>query len=1293
MGFGDNAFFEEGRWPINSRSEITHHHFEDLRKRLFILINPDCGHSPNTDWDPTTSYAFQNWVGYKGKSYESVWEGSGNVGKFPDVSPTYWKPIRNSIHTGTEEIEDSYLPPAVPFTGEEILWRRGVLYVVWKGELWTNRNDIVAYQWGQDYTKHSWEPPYEMNQPVRVKVGSTIYKSLKVHKSSPDAVNGFAADLASGYWAVDNDVPENDLNQPYYTPPAWEADKVYFINKWIRENDYWTHKADYSFYHDFDPIKKIREIGHAGYGSGEDYIEQNWDFYAYCLLPTMTDPITHLPAALHAGDKLRYTYGSKVGFNSRHITIPHLAGAQWNEVIVQMTEGQTSSWVRGDPVAGTGKMVASGTQYSNGLNLPPYKSFEIGTPSGATWDKNPKRNESYQCQIEMMADFAELKAEIIEGTAWGDRYIQAYNKNQDVHHAGAQKYWGDNTADYPKYDSMMHPFWGNNQSGFELVKEMTGDFDWYWDDEYPYRNLNHIILHSHVSLPKTSANFPSPAGTWRRWWKYSMGRPFDKNGNPKFMLPGSVTPPRVNYDSVSGAYWFGVVNGQDVEFMYPNNTWVATEPTINTMFSGSTAWSLTISVDAVGVGETTNIFKVSGDQTAKLHPGWIIYIGTGTALAGYQWCYVVESKYDAGENKTIVRCSIETTSLNGKTAKGDVELSQRHDPVQVDMVDGSELTPTYELTKELVEEMHDALYHYTCIPIDADLESRYCAADIGGLSGYYPPVEGFGSIGDALAWQNGVVDGMPRSPEEWFENNPNLPDGISAGLSSDSTSLRAKQYRGASQIIPPPQNGNPVTVAYEGYSGTWYSELCSAQALKVKNVPAMYNSSHVIIKMMQFEQQIVVPNYDPEWADPNSDPPYQIVGNWESPDTENTQQFQTAADITSIRKYAGTSWPPAEDEFSPIRVHYHQKALPVDGGWLVFYPTRVPKLVLADRDDNDRPRVYMGSALVEVEDISDSPLYIVIDYNKVPRPVFARDRWGYIQWHTEPLDPTDKEPPLPNPIIWRHPATPQIYFVRKEANLETPNGREDVEFGDHYEMRVKSEVCLAEDKKGSNPVQYRMVGVDATSAPDSDWQETIELDHLIRKMYFSEAILTNTVPCNFTAPNNVSIDVVIDDVHYTKILCTPGTTINVDDYVNVYNVVLPQYSESFEALVEGEDPPTSNPGKISLWDILARPIGYKVVAKDSSSITLETDRYIQMTFLAQPFDSNVARHYVFVVKRASDDKPDEGWKNTAWENSDEKDYEYRPQARDSAVPPNEGKLGEQVTVIMPDEFPFDIETA
>ena len=73
----------------------------------------------------------------------------------------------------------------------------------------------------------------------------------------------------------------------------------------------------------------------------------------------------------------------------------------------------------------------------------------------------------------------------------------------------------------PHYAYMYDALWGCNESSFELMLWLHGDYDWAFVTEFPY--VPSYILEAE-DIIETLSDY-RPAGTWRRTWKRSMGGP------------------------------------------------------------------------------------------------------------------------------------------------------------------------------------------------------------------------------------------------------------------------------------------------------------------------------------------------------------------------------------------------------------------------------------------------------------------------------------------------------------------------------------------------------------------------------------------------------------------------------------------------------------------------------------------------------------------------------------------------------------------------------------------------
>jgi len=123
----------------------------------------------------------------------------------------------------------------------------------------------------------------------------------------------------------------------------------------------------------------------------------------------------------------------------------------------------------------------------------------------------------------------------------------------------------------PDYAPMADYLWGCNESAFELALEITGDYDWWLDESYPYQPSRYVK--DKVKDYRTDEEIPDPIATMRKTWKYSMGGPKSAYSDEK-MWPSDHT-------------WFEWVDDEPPGHSYPGThyngfpgIWLNSIPTI-----------------------------------------------------------------------------------------------------------------------------------------------------------------------------------------------------------------------------------------------------------------------------------------------------------------------------------------------------------------------------------------------------------------------------------------------------------------------------------------------------------------------------------------------------------------------------------------------------------------------------------------------------------------------------------------------------------------------------------------
>jgi len=114
--------------------------------------------------------------------------------------------------------------------------------------------------------------------------------------------------------------------------------------------------------------------------------------------------------------------------------------------------------------------------------------------------------------------------------------------------------------------------WGCNESGFEFILWLLGEWDWYFDIEHPFmswQNVKNWILEEDANGEAAAdAKFPRPFGTWRRTWKYSFLRRYISGRRFQYMRQGSFEPSGISWpeNGDPGTTWPGLFVDELPEF-------------------------------------------------------------------------------------------------------------------------------------------------------------------------------------------------------------------------------------------------------------------------------------------------------------------------------------------------------------------------------------------------------------------------------------------------------------------------------------------------------------------------------------------------------------------------------------------------------------------------------------------------------------------------------------------------------------------------------------------------------
>jgi len=1209
----NRPYWEQGKWNVAAMDEITHHLLEDLRKRVYL------------------GRPFYFGVG---RSVHGIMAGTSLL----DYETDTWVHDTVGGHRVTHSECTNEIVP------------RGHYIVMWKGELWTNRLQYIENSLVPD-------PPYEYHRPIRVTHSGTIYKSLKVHKSSED----FTADLAAGNWVVDTSIPHTPEDEDWYTPSAWAANTEYWIMEWLYASSDWQHTVDFNKYHDMSYRQNRMVYGYQAWfeDAGDEFpVEQYYYFYGNEILPIQTDPTErHAPAYYLDAEKFRATYKNKVPFEALIINQPQLMGAVFCNEYTINPKFPSFGYQKKDPFANKNQTSYSNSQYSNGMNLPYSAPW-----SGSKADCNPKVCGSYLQALEYICD------------GWVYPADATYIANWQL---WTGQSWNDPELNINKYPGLTGLEWAHNCSAFEKLLDIAGCYDWYWDDEFPFYTVNHAIADGEIGndqtfngntykngvtefMGNTYAECPMPAGTWRKFIKHSLGQPhynkYDENGCtyqdsgvPKFCRAFEQgAPTRGNYSGTVDVWVFDPdadsnSDMQLVKVQYPAGTWNATVPSI----SEFTTFSYDVVAVATHWNETTeqyenekDIFKVSGDHVSDFIIGSLVRFGEGTDIADYKYNYAYVLKCWKDESDTFVQTTKEMTDWIGKKVCGNIYIAQRHDPCQVEALDNSGdnggennvgLTYSYELTAAALNDMHNIAECLIYIPITPDVEVRGAYGTIASDG------DGdFGFVQSAWFSLNGYIEG---NPENWLPEN-NL-----------------SEYMGAITVEVAYQSQTPAASmfsdAMSGGGGDPYSEFA----------------------------------YSPEY-----DTPARL---------SKTAIRAICPPGTSVKaKVRNYSY---NAETDVLTESYGYSTLPHNGAWVIYeIPAEAMFCYYTSSSENGYIAKYHTHS--KWLTIVTEPVIAIVEYDRVVTSVFDRngeldrDRWGFITWHNSNLI-DDIKPPLPDPVsfttqpyaewewveqgratwtgtyiltdgvfvptvtygrelvvgdvvsigdgkVYKIGADGEDWILLDRANGEdtplTGSSSGDLRLPDYFALHLKFVICEAEDKEESNPVMYRAVKT-AGNMNDIAYQESYRFDVIDRYMSMDEfwqgglAVSGN----GSVLPAGGKIFDVGSD---------PSAYLTVGDFVYFF----------------GADILTDN---------------YEVLAIDSvnKTVTLDYD-----SILSDYFNPRRCRMYKV---------GDAPYSTTDYAGEDINDYIFKPQARDSSPTSNETSLiyaNESEPVTAPTKYPHEL---
>jgi hypothetical protein len=167
------------------------------------------------------------------------------------------------------------------------------------------------------------------------------------------------------------------------------------------------------------------------------------------------------------------------------------------------------------------------------------------------------RCETICAYIEALFDWGGFYAEVDD-----DYKINYHRFCNGVYNSTAYDSYDDAIAgrDASLFASIREDFWGCNGSGFEWALKQTGAYDWYFDTAYPFFP-NYLIDFYNKSTTIQSEKDAidgvrnAIAGTWRRTWKYSIGKPQEADTMSGSQSPPSGCPKHLPYYPGTDSEW------------------------------------------------------------------------------------------------------------------------------------------------------------------------------------------------------------------------------------------------------------------------------------------------------------------------------------------------------------------------------------------------------------------------------------------------------------------------------------------------------------------------------------------------------------------------------------------------------------------------------------------------------------------------------------------------------------------------------------------------------------------
>ena len=668
--------WQKASWPTGRGVEISHLHAEDLRRWLFLILNSAATADKAADY-----IGDGNWT-------DVMHAEDTEDPRDPDEPgvPYWWPGNSGGVYLHGEPVvwyEESYTSSIIEVNPDEN-------YVIVSGD------KVSAAEGGHfrigDPLLISGNPDnngfYRVSSADLDGSNTKVYLTTSPAKLATTAKGGtlscdFGGDwfCSYGFWSWTDTC--HDSTKTKNRPPAggiYSADSAGSTS--LSDKGYgtcWVRTVNPYLYHHYDK-NSHRRIVRTHYDSDTDdhYI---YDNLACDWLPVQVDPKEQTEPVLYRDtNRKRWIYGSKVGLQKHQLTDTASMGPI--RALIDEESPNTNQY----------RCDTSDQEYPESD-----EAFEPRVNSKLTSSALQSMVEYYVSSYNWYApvDDAYKANWIAKNAAAGDPLSGGSSPCYNETYGQSGTYNPAKNPAQPSYAPLCHEYFGCNGSAFEKLLKDYGEFDWWFDKATPFTpgwvlSARWSMINEGSPPPGEAAAdkaYPKPTGTWRRTWKYSLGKihPVRMQAKEAGDPTGDTWPAQkicsscntsTSYDNTFFSPWIGVHDGYWTA-AWDGDDWVQTwhddtDIDYTPEDSDFSNFDYEITVEDNGC-----IFTVAGDRVSKFSPGSTIWFeGASTGMG------VVYSKYAGGVTTVQVDTEL-TTADDGKTVYGDTRLAARHDPVQI----------------------------------------------------------------------------------------------------------------------------------------------------------------------------------------------------------------------------------------------------------------------------------------------------------------------------------------------------------------------------------------------------------------------------------------------------------------------------------------------------------------------------------------------------------------------------------------------------------------------------------